>query len=57
MMRFLGISAMHVDLKLPNGCKLLKKKIKTMAIKMPLSKRIDNAQNFVLFCVAFHFKR
>lgn len=26
MMRFLGISAMHVDLKMPNGCELLKKK-------------------------------
>lgn len=58
MMRFRGISAMHVDLKMPNGCELLKNQDHDH--KMPLSlkkKKPDNSQNFALFWVAFHFKR
>lgn len=35
MMRFRGISAMHVDLKMPNGCELLKNQDHDH--KMPLS--------------------
>lgn len=56
VMRFLGISVMHEDLKLLSRCKLLKKNQDHGNKDATGLKKNDNAQNSELLRVAFHFK-